>query len=144
MLFGELNVFPAADCRNIIQKAYDCLTAKGSLLLEIQSYEAVETVGLGEKTWYKSQSGLFSEKPHICLTENQWFKEELIAAQKFYVIDIETADMQTYRSTTKAWRDDEFYKLLTDAGFENPSRHDDWPVQNKGLKLITVKKGIAV
>jgi 2-polyprenyl-3-methyl-5-hydroxy-6-metoxy-1,4-benzoquinol methylase len=72
MLFGEFNIFQMRDGELILQKAYKALIPGGILLLEPHLYEDVKKVEKSAFTWFTAQSGLFSDKPHICLEESYW------------------------------------------------------------------------
>ncbi len=140
MIFGELNVFSPDACKDILERAYRALAPGGCLLLEIQIFEAVKRVGETPNSWYAAPSGLFSERPHVCLIENTWLEKEAIAMQFFHVIDLASGEMLQYRSTTKAWTEDAYVKLLSDIGFSTPTYHDDWPGQTEGLAFWTARK----
>lgn len=141
MLYGELNVFSPADCRNILSKAYEAVAPGGTMLVEFQNPAAVQGVGELPASWTRaSEGGLFSDKPYVCLTENYWFAEETVALQCFHVMD-EDGESFTYRSTTKAWSVDEMGRLLEEAGFTDVQHHGDWPKQDGSLMLVSAMKG---
>lgn len=140
MLYGELNVFSPANCRRILSKGYAALKPGGILLVEFQNPESVKAVGEMPNSWTKAdQGGLFSDTPYVCLTESHWFEEEATALQCFHVVET-NGESKTYRSTTKAWSLDEMKELLQEAGFINPSKHEDWPVQDESLLLFSATK----
>lgn len=139
MLYGELNVFSPDDCRLILQKAHAALNPGGQLLLEVHTFEAVKNIGMAPASWYKSGpglQGLFSDKPHICLIENHWLESPKISLQFFYILD-DDGGLSTFRSTTKAWNDDEYMLLLTEAGFSDIEFITGWPSNNSSLQLIS-------
>ncbi len=140
MLYGEVNVFPPQNCARILAKVFDALSPGGHVLLEAHTYDAVKRIGTGENTWYKARSGLFSQAPHLCLVENHWFDDEGVAQQLFHVVETATARVITYKSTTKAWTNDEYYGLLGEAGFSGFANHLDWPRQGNSLLLISAQK----
>ena len=139
MLYGELNVFSPDDCRLILKKTHAALNPGGRLLLEVQAYDAVKSIGMTPPGWYKSGpglQGLFSDKPHICLIENHWLESPKASLQFFHIIDDE-GGLDTYRSTTKAWSNDEYMALLSEAGFSDMEFIPDWPANNNSLQLIS-------
>lgn len=140
MLYGELNVFSPDDCRRIVSKAYDALAPGGHLLVERQAVEAVRGVGTAPDTQTQADSGgLFADESYVCLTQNYWLEGESVALQCFHV---RTNDgvVKTYRSTTRAWAETELTKLLRSIGFHEVAAHDDWPVPDDGLKLLSAVK----
>ena len=140
MIFGEFNVFSPGECASVLRKAYDALVSGGTLLIEPQAFEAVERTGRAPNSWYKADSGLFSGKPHLCLTESCWIEEQAAALQVFHIVDTDTGFVEQYRNTTKAWTDEEIRSLLSEAGFADVRVHEDWPSKNDDLRLFTAKK----
>jgi hypothetical protein len=69
-IFGEFNVFSTADAKNILFKANRALTRQGKLLLEPHTFAALQKIGKKPPTWYTSEEGLFSDKPHLSLSEH--------------------------------------------------------------------------
>ncbi len=135
LLYGELNVFSPAEALAILRKVRASLTSEGRLCVEIQTPEAVEGAGRGEPSQQQSESGLFSDSPHRCLTENEWLPEQNVAIQTFTVTETDGGETRVYRSTTKAWPDPDLIELLRDAGFHNVSRCDEWPCNTDALAL---------
>jgi SAM-dependent methyltransferase len=143
MVFGEFNVFSPEECRKILKKNFKALSPGGKFLLEAHTFEAVERIGRAPNSWYKSGPGLlglFSDDPHICLIENHWLDEQKTALQHFHILDAADGSVKSYRSTTKAWINDQYKKLLTEAGFANITFHSDWPVQSRDLLLLEAVK----
>ncbi|MGD8564177.1 MAG: class I SAM-dependent methyltransferase [Desulfarculaceae bacterium] len=136
MLFGEINVFSPDECTRILAKAHEALTPSGRLFLEAHTPEAVRELGCGS-SWYKSSGGLFSEQPHVCLTENHWYQDQAVALQIFHVVDLASGKMQTYRSTNQAYNQQEYQRLLNQAGFKQVEFHLDWPAHNKALLAVS-------
>ena len=144
MVFGEFNVFSPDECRKILKKTCEALAPGGKLLLEAHAFEAVERMGRTPNSWYKSGPGLlglFSDDPHICLTENQWLDKQQTALQQFHILDAADGTVTSYRSTTKAWTIDQYRNLLKEAGFANVTIHTDWPVHSQDLMLLEADKG---
>lgn len=139
MLYGEINVFAPQQCARILAKAHEALAPGGRLLLEVQTFESVLEMGRGA-SWYKTRQGLFSDAPHLCLTESQWIEEERAARQIFHVIELEDAGLYDYCSVTKGWTMDELSTLLRDAGYQDAMVHESWPAHNEALRLVSAVK----
>lgn len=140
MLFGEINVFPPSACRRIMEKAARSLVTGGSLILEAQRFETVKTIGQGPDAKTEAEAGLFSDSPYVCLTSNRWYPGEAVSQQVFTVRAENEADTKTYKSTTKAWKEEELRVLLHEAGFGSVSIHDDWPDPDDAFILLTAVK----
>ncbi len=143
MIYGELNVFSPSECRQILEKAFNSLAPGGKLLLEVQTFEAVKRIGNTPNNWYKAESGLFSEHPHICLIENHWFDEKGTALQQFVVFDACSGDASVFRSTTKAWTEVEYLNVLAEAGFVDSQLQSEWPDESGNFCCFTAERPVA-
>ena len=135
VLYGEINVFSPWEALGILRNAHASLAPGGMLIIEVQTPQAIERMGLAEPSEQEHESGLFSDCPHRCRTENQWLSEQQITVQTFTVTESATGRTQVYRSTTKAWPDGALVQLLETAGFFSVSRRDDWPCNTGDLAL---------
>jgi len=143
MVFGEINVFSPDECGNILRKTFEVLAPGGKLLLEAHTFDAVERIGRTPNSWYKSGPGLlglFSDDPYICLIENHWLDKQQTALQQFHILDTADGTVTSYRSTTKAWTEDQYRDLLTEAGFAHVAIHSGWPVHSQDLLLLEAGK----
>lgn len=143
MIFGEFNVFSPDECRMILKKTFEALSPGGKLLLEAHTFDAVERIGRAPNSWYRSGPGLlglFSDEPHICLVENRWIDKQQTALQQFHILDAADGSVKSYRSTTKAWTNDQYKRLLREAGFADVVTHSDWPVHSQDLMFLEVVK----
>jgi len=119
MIFGEFNVFRPHEAKAILQKAHTALNAGGLLLLEPHTVAAVEKIGKQPRSWYSTESGLFSEKPHLCLQENFWDSESQTATTRYFIIDAATGRVTRHAASYQGYSDEQYKSLLTDTGFEN-------------------------
>lgn len=74
---------------------------------------------------------------HEFRAENRWPSEDRVAVTTFTITDTASGIVRTCRSTTRAWTDDQLRALLVDAGFTDPMRREDWPVDNPSFMLWT-------
>jgi SAM-dependent methyltransferase len=70
ILYGELNAFSPDEAATILRKVHASLDVPGRLIFEAQTPQAVERVGRGEPSRSQHESGLFSDRPHSCRTDN--------------------------------------------------------------------------
>ena len=117
-IFGELNVFKPAEARRILQKAWQALLPGGQLLLEVSTFEGVKQIGEQPRGWYTAESGIWSEHPYICLSENFWDPGQAAATERFYIIDGQTGAVTSCAATSQAYSEDQFRSLLAGCGFE--------------------------
>ena len=118
-IYGEFNVFKPADIKRVLRKAYDSLKEGGVFVAEPNRYETVKREGTNPASWYSSQGGLFSPKPHLCLMENFWDQERGVATTRYYVVDAETGDVNLHASSMVAYTREELERMLRGAGFRD-------------------------
>ncbi|MCU0520826.1 MAG: class I SAM-dependent methyltransferase [Anaerolineae bacterium] len=117
LIYGEMNVFRPADIESILAKAAAALAPGGMLLLEPQSYEHVEREATTGPSWYAATSGLFSDRPHIVLTENSWDAERAAGTTRHIVVDAGSGDVAWHAMSNQAYTTGRFRELLTSCGF---------------------------
>ena len=139
MIFGEINVFSPKECASILRKVRQALSPGGVLLLEAHTVEVVKRSGEATNTWYKAPTGLFLDRPHFCLQENQWLEDQAVALQQFHIIDEASGKIESYRNTVKAWSDEELQELFSVAGFAKAEKYRDWPTHSDDLQLWMVR-----
>lgn len=122
-IFGEFNVFKPAHAREILQKAHAALTPGGQLLLELQTFDAIEQMGNVPSSWYSSPGGLFSDSPHLCLMEAFWDEEQAAATERYIILENE-GQVTRYASTTLAYTEESIAALLAECGFGEVTFHD--------------------
>ena len=140
VLFGEFNVFAPAEVLAILHKLQGSIRPEGRLILEIQAHEAVEQAGHSEPSEQECRSGLFSDQPYHCRTESRWLPDKEVAIQTFSVTETASRQTRTYRSTTKAWSDQDLAALLAKTGFHQAAACDQWPCNSDALKLWTAQR----
>lgn len=122
-IFGEFNVFKPADARSLLQKSHAALTPGGRILLELQTFDAVEQMGNVPSSWYSSSGGLFSDSPHLCLMEAFWDEEQAAATERYIIIEHD-GQLTHYASTTLAYTEEAIAALLAECGFAQVEFHD--------------------
>lgn len=135
MLFGEFNVFAPTEASAILRKVRASLQPEGCLILETQTREAIERAGHSESSEQQCESGLFSDQPYRCRTESRWLPDEEVTVQTFSVTEIAKGQTRAFRSTTRAWSDDDVADLLSEAGFSEAAPCDQWPCNTDTLTL---------
>ena len=144
LIYGELNVFRRSDARSILERAHQALAEGGHLLLEVHTLACVRAIGEQPATWYSSEQGLFSECPHLCLSESFWDDQENVATERYFIVDGATGAVARYASSTQGYTDEEYRSLLEECGFcrivFQPSLHGGPDESQKGLVVIVCQK----
>ena len=123
LIYGEMNTFRPADARTILRKAHEALVPGGRLVLEVHTFAAVHAMGHARRSWYSAESGLFLDRPHICLMESFWDGEENVATERYYIVEAPAGDVTRYAAGTQAYTDEGYHSLLADAGFSDVAFH---------------------
>jgi SAM-dependent methyltransferase len=123
LIFGEFNVFRPTEARSILTKAHQSLREGGHLLLEAHTFAAVRAVGEQRASWYSADSGLFSDRPHICLSECFWDPQQNVATERYFIVDGLTCEVTRHASSMQAYTGEEYYSLLEECGFGEVAFH---------------------
>ncbi|MBM3190538.1 MAG: class I SAM-dependent methyltransferase [Chloroflexi bacterium] len=144
LLYGELNVFRPSDARTILLKAHEALAEGGLLLLEPHTFEAMQRIGQEPPRWRTQLSGLFSERPHLYLTESFWDDARAVATNRYFVVDAATGDVARYAQSMQAYTEEGYRALLTGCGFGDPVLYPSLIGQEDasqdGLLVIVARK----
>ena len=144
LIFGEFNVFKPSDAGRILRKAHDALDTGGILLLEAHTNEAIEEFGQRPASWYASESGLFSDAPHLCLQENYWDAGVGAITRRYFIVDSVSGEVTRYAQSMKAYTEEQYRVVLEEAGFADVRCHasligsDDPPQSN--LQVIVARR----
>ena len=118
-IFGEFNVFTPQDARQILKKAHAAIQPGGSLLLEVHPFDVIHQIGQQPSTWYSTDSGLFSDRPHLCLQENFWDADRSVATQRYFIVDAQTSQVTRHAASMQAYTEDQYRNLLEESGFQD-------------------------
>lgn len=143
LIYGEFNIFRPADARAILLKAHRALAPGGLLLLEPHAQAAVEEMGHACASWYSTRSGLFSDRPHLCLQEAHWDEARRAATTRYYIVDAGSGEVTRYASSMQAYSDEEYRVLLADCGLGDvafyPSLAGDEATAQHGLFALAAR-----
>lgn len=130
MTFGEFNVFTRQDASAILKNCSEMLRENGLLVLEAHCFEAVQAIGKAQPTWQRHASGLFSDKPHLCLQENSWNASAANALSRYFIVDAASAKVQHYAHFMQAYTHEEYEKMLLTANLPllQILTEEAWPV----------------
>jgi hypothetical protein len=144
LIFGEFNVFHPDDARAILRKVHAALADGGLLLIEPHTVDVVKRSGESPPFWYTSKGGLFSENPHVVLTENFWFEDRQIATERYFIIDGHSSAVTLHAASMQAYSVDQLEVLLAECGFSDmrvyPSLHGEVDADQADFFALTAKK----
>lgn len=123
LLFGEFNSFPPEEARGLLARAHRALTPGGALVLEVLDEELVRAAGDADPTWFAAEQSVFSDAPHLCLSEATWHPDARAATERYRVFPLAGGEQRVFTNTTQAYTDTEYHDLLHDAGFQTIGHH---------------------
>ncbi len=118
IIYGQINVFERPQAKGILAGMFHALKPGGTILIEPQTHDHVRGEGHQTSSWYTAQSGLFSSEPHLVLQEGYWDEPSNTRTERFFVIDVATSRSDRYALSTVAYKNDEFERMMSEAGFE--------------------------
>ena len=141
MLYGQLNVFRRGEAEDIVRRAAATLAPGGLMLFEPQTFDHVRATGLARPSWSSHDEGLFSDRPHLLLTESGWDDGSRCATERFSVIDAATGSVEVHALSSIAYTEDELRSLVGMTGTAEieawPSLSNDWV--HEGLSVLVVR-----
>ena len=104
-----------------------------------------ECSDLRPATWYSSESGLFSESPHLCLQENFWDAEmRNVVTRRYFIVESATGEVSRYAQSLKAYTEEQYRAVLEGVGFADvrfhPSLIGTEDPSQSNLLVITARK----
>lgn len=146
-IFGEINVFTRSDAGIILKKVAGAIAEGGNVLFEVQKYESLEKRGQLPPSWHSAPSGLFSDRPYICLQENFWDTDRHATTLRFFVMDSGDDKIDTFSVSYQAYTMDQYRELFSECGFEDlvdfPSLTGTPDDCGKDMMVLMAKKGLA-
>lgn len=138
-VFGELNTFTREDAAKLLARVRRSLRDGGTLLLEVHTYASVVAAGTARPSWYASSCGLFSDRPHLVLSEHAWSAAAATARTCHHVLD-DTGAVDEYGESLHAYSDEEYRHLLVEAGFTEVRFHAGMgPVSHPDMTVVTAR-----
>lgn len=145
MVFGEFNVFPREDIRDILTRACASLDEGGLLVCELHSFDEVRRQGLYPPQCESVQEGLFLDTPHVCMQMQYWDEVCATAVSRYWIIDANGVTVGEYGSTLHAYTDEQIREMLAQEGMTDICKHcaNEWPAGdhfNDKLQLFSARR----
>ncbi|HIC88863.1 MAG TPA: class I SAM-dependent methyltransferase [Anaerolineae bacterium] len=124
-LYGQFTVFPRTEAVDILQRIAAGLRPGGRLAIEILDFDRLDKTP-HSSWWYTDQGGLWGDFPYLHLGERDWDPEQRAALERFYIINLETGEMQRYGLADNAYQPWEVEAMLTNAGLRLVVTYPAW------------------
>ena len=144
LIFGEFNTFRLREAKSILEKTHHALAEHGVLLLEVHTSAAVCAMGEQPSSWYSSDDGLFSDRPHLCLTESFWDTEQNVSTKRYFIVDGLTGEVTRCAESMQAYTTEQYQLLMEESGFGkvmfHPSLDGDADESRSDYTVIVCQK----
>lgn len=140
MVFGEFNVFRKYEVETIFAHACASIEPGGRLVVEVHPFDEVRRQGHVPTFWQSAQTGLFSDRPHLCLQEQFWDETTATTTTRYLIVDAERADVTEYGSTMQAYTEEQLREMFETFGMSNVKEigESDWPAGDGMTGKLTV------
>lgn len=127
LFYGELNAFSPGDALLILSKVRQSLRRGGCLFLEPHTFASLQSTGDPDSSWRTLGRGLFSDRSHLMLEESFWDTDSSVRIHRWFVVDVETGEVDQHMESLQAYTDGGYIALLEGAGFSDIEARPDWP-----------------
>jgi SAM-dependent methyltransferase len=127
LLYGELNAFKRDDGLLILTRIRQSLRNGGRVLLEPHTFGSLQSSDGPTSSWRTLHGGLFSDRPHLLLEESFWDAARSVRIHRWFVVDVETGEVDQHLESMQAYSDAGYQELLEEAGFRDVVARPDWP-----------------
>ena len=124
LLFGQLNAFIKDDVAGLLRRVAKALIPNGRFIAEVHNMEYIDKEHYTD--WEVSESGLFGDFPQLCLHEQFWSEEAQAALDRYYVLNMETGEIQEYAVCEQGYTLDGYRALLAQAGLKLNRVYGGW------------------
>lgn len=124
LLFGQLNAFHKGDAAGLLRRVARALVPGGRFVAEVHNMAYMDKEQYTD--WEVSESGLFGDYPQLCLHEQFWSEEEQAALDRYYILNMETGEMQEYAVCEQGYTLEGYRALLAGAGLKLNRVYGGW------------------
>jgi SAM-dependent methyltransferase len=123
-IYGQFTVLTPEESRAMLRRIRSALRPGGRLLLEILDDAHFDK--RDSNWWYTDHRGLWGDFPYLHLGERRWDAEQRAAIERFYILNLDTGEMQAYGLSDQAYPVEAVTAMLADAGFSKVTVHPAW------------------
>jgi SAM-dependent methyltransferase len=123
-LYGQFTVLRPAESRDVLHRIHAALRPAGRLLIEILDDDRFDK--RNSSWWYTDRGGLWGDFPYLHLGERAWDPGQRAAVERFYILNLETGELQAYGLSDQAYTVAQMTDMLHDAGFDQVTVYPAW------------------
>lgn len=136
-IYGQFAVFPRAEAAALLAGAAQALRPGGRLALELLDYQRIDKSP--STWWFSDDRGLWGEAPFLNLGERFWDAEQRASIDRFWILHLESGELQEIGLSDNGYEVDEMLALLRGSGFSTAQAFPAWG----GLDLYDAEEWIA-
>ena len=123
-LYGQLAVFTRAEAAQLLQGAAAALRVGGRLAIELLDFERIDKSS--STWWFTDNTGLWGDTPFLNLGERTWDEEQRASIDRFYVIELQSGELQEIGLSDNGYEAGEMVALLRSSGFDQAQAYPAW------------------
>jgi len=124
LLYGQLNAFTKGNAADLLRRVTKALVPGGCFIAEVHNMEYIDKEQYTD--WEVSESSLFGDYPQLCLHEQFWSEEEQAALDRYYVLNLETGEMEEYAVCEQGYTLEGYRALLARADLKVKQVYGGW------------------
>jgi SAM-dependent methyltransferase len=126
-IYGQLAVFTRAEAAALLAAAAQALRPAGRLALELLDFERIDKSP--STWWFSDDSGLWGDAPFLNLGERFWDAEQRASIDRFFVIHLQSGELQEIGLSDNGYETGELLALLQASGFQQAWAYPAWDGQ---------------
>jgi SAM-dependent methyltransferase len=135
-IYGQLAVFRREEASQLLRWIASALRTGGRLVVELLDYQRIDREN--SNWWFTDDTGLWGDAPFLCLGERFWDADQRAAIDRFFVLDLETGQLDVYGVSDTAYDSEEMLALLRASGFRQAVAYEAW----NGLDLYDAEEWV--
>lgn len=123
-LYGQLGVFRKEEAQTLLGQIAGALKPGGKLAIELLNQERIDKKA--STWWYSDDKGLWGNRPFLHLGERFWDAEQLIATERFYVVNLEQGAFDEIVLSDQSYALETMSNMLHQAEFGEVHTYLNW------------------
>jgi SAM-dependent methyltransferase len=123
-IYGQFTVLRPEESLDVLRRIHAALRPGGRLLLEILDDAQIDKKD--STWWYTDRGGLWGDFPFLHLGERKWDAELRAIIERFYVVNLDTGELNGYGLSDQAYPVEIVEGMLGEAGFGEVTVHPAW------------------
>lgn len=124
LLYGQLAVMSRPEAAALLAQIAQSLRPGGQLVLELLNPEQVDKQN--SSWWFTDDKGLWGSAPFLHLGERLWLAEEQLSLERYFVVQLDTGQMDEIILCDQVYQPAEMSQMLTTAGFGRVEIYPAW------------------